>query len=289
MPSPHGEGGSPGLDGGASGHVSDMCHLHEAHVLGYAYGTQPHPAVIGNTQRPSTWDCVDVLLDVRVVDMIFQCYAWFSTELASNKHLGKHSRTYFQMDASDACAFSSPSAPSTLACPAACGLSSWHSASKLSSRSESERWTLRSLGTWPWRSWFAFWVAMVVAITAPWNYTLIRFFTGCAGGTFATNQFWCSLTFARNVVGTANAIAAGWGILGSGVTQIFMMSVLFSLTCETQACLINARSSFSEGFRSFGLFLLRLFAVEQLVENRIALTQLLLASKNARLVMFVSY
>ena len=39
------------------------------------------------------------------------------------------------------------------------------------------RWTLRSLGTWPLRSWFAFWVAMVVAIMAPWNYTLIRFFT----------------------------------------------------------------------------------------------------------------
>ncbi|CAE7481336.1 NRT2.5 [Symbiodinium sp. KB8] len=96
---------------------------------------------------------------------------------------------------------------------------------------DDEGWTFRSLGTWPWRSWFAFWVAMVVAITAPWNYTLIRFFTGCAGDTFATNQLWCSLTFARNVVGTANAdaIAASWGILGSGVTQIFMMSVLFSL------------------------------------------------------------
>ena len=29
------------LDGGASGHVSDLFHLHKAHVLGYAYGTQP--------------------------------------------------------------------------------------------------------------------------------------------------------------------------------------------------------------------------------------------------------
>ncbi len=27
----------------------------------------------------------------------------------------------------------------------------------------------------------AFWVAMAAAITAPWNYTLIRFFIGCAG------------------------------------------------------------------------------------------------------------
>ncbi|CAE7307129.1 NRT2.1, partial [Symbiodinium necroappetens] len=50
----------------------------------------------------------------------------------------------------------------------------------------------------------------------------------CAGATFVTNQFWCSLMFAPNVVGTANATAAGWGNLGGGVTQIFMMSVLFN-------------------------------------------------------------
>ena len=77
-------------------------------------------------------------------------------------------------------------------------------------------------------SFGAFWVAMAAAITAPWNYTLIRFFIGCAGATFVTNQFWCSLMFAPNVVGTANATAAGWGNLGGGVTQIFMMSVLFN-------------------------------------------------------------
>jgi len=33
--------------------------------------------------------------------------------------------------------------------------------------------------------------------------------------------------FAPNVVGTANATAAGWGNLGGGVTQIFMVVVLF--------------------------------------------------------------
>ena len=33
-------------------------------------------------------------------------------------------------------------------------------------------------------SFGAFWVAMAAAISAPWNYTLIRFFIGCAGPAF---------------------------------------------------------------------------------------------------------
>ncbi|CAK0882868.1 unnamed protein product, partial [Prorocentrum cordatum] len=55
----------------------------------------------------------------------------------------------------------------------------------------------------------------------------IRMMIGCAGATFVTNQFWCSLMFAPNVVGTANATAAGWGNLGGGVTQIFIVWCLF--------------------------------------------------------------
>merc|ERR1719343_13280 len=74
----------------------------------------------------------------------------------------------------------------------------------------------------------AFWVAIAAAISDPWNYILIRFFIGTAGATFVTNQFWCSLMFAPNVIGTANATAAGWGNLGGGVTQIFMIAVLFN-------------------------------------------------------------
>merc|ERR1719277_349473 len=74
----------------------------------------------------------------------------------------------------------------------------------------------------------AIWVFAAAGISAPWNYTLIRFFIGTAGATFVTNQFWSSLMFAPNIVGTANATAAGWGNLGGGVTQIFMVAVLFN-------------------------------------------------------------
>jgi len=74
----------------------------------------------------------------------------------------------------------------------------------------------------------AIWVFAAAGITAPWNCTMIRFFIGCAGATFVTNQFWCSLMFAPNIVGTANATAAGCGNLGGGVTQIFMLVILFN-------------------------------------------------------------
>merc|ERR1712048_1431150 len=77
-------------------------------------------------------------------------------------------------------------------------------------------------------SFGTFWVSVAAAISDPWNFILIRFFIGTAGATFVTNQFWCSLMFAPNVIGTANATAAGWGNLGGGVTQIFMVAVLFN-------------------------------------------------------------
>jgi len=73
----------------------------------------------------------------------------------------------------------------------------------------------------------AIWVAAAALINARWNYIFIRFFIGAVGATFVTNQFWCSLMFAPNIVGTANATAAGWGNLGGGVTQIFMVVILF--------------------------------------------------------------
>jgi len=76
-------------------------------------------------------------------------------------------------------------------------------------------------------SFGAIWVLAATGIQAEWSFILIRTMIGCAGASFVTNQFWCSLMFAPNVVGTANATAAGWGNLGGGVTQVFIVWCLF--------------------------------------------------------------
>lgn len=57
----------------------------------------------------------------------------------------------------------------------------------------------------------------------------LRFFIGLAGSAFVMCQAWTSQMFVKEVVGTANGIAAGWGNLGGGVTQLVMGSVLFPL------------------------------------------------------------
>lgn len=57
---------------------------------------------------------------------------------------------------------------------------------------------------------------------------LVRVFIGGIGASFVITQFHTSLMFAPNIVGTANATAAGWGNLGGGVTQQVMPLLLLS-------------------------------------------------------------
>ncbi|KAK6382867.1 uncharacterized protein PV06_03806 [Exophiala oligosperma] len=57
----------------------------------------------------------------------------------------------------------------------------------------------------------------------------LRFFIGILGGSFVPCQVWSTGFFDKNVVGTANAIAAGWGNAGGGVTYFLMPSIYDSL------------------------------------------------------------
>ena len=54
------------------------------------------------------------------------------------------------------------------------------------------------------------------------SFLIFRFLIGIIGASFVITQFHTSMMFAPNVVGTANAVAGGWGNLGGGVTNLVM-------------------------------------------------------------------
>lgn len=59
------------------------------------------------------------------------------------------------------------------------------------------------------------------------SFLTFRLAIGAIGASFVITQYHTSVMFAPNIVGTANATAAGWGNLGGGVTQI-AIPLLFS-------------------------------------------------------------
>jgi len=59
------------------------------------------------------------------------------------------------------------------------------------------------------------------------SFLMFRLAIGAIGASFVITQYHTSVMFAPNVVGSANATAAGWGNLGGGVTQM-VMPVLYS-------------------------------------------------------------
>ncbi|WP_299250288.1 NarK family nitrate/nitrite MFS transporter [uncultured Cytophaga sp.] len=59
------------------------------------------------------------------------------------------------------------------------------------------------------------------------SFLLFRLVIGVIGASFVITQFHTSAMFAPNVIGTANAVTAGWGNLGGGVTQ-FVMPIIFA-------------------------------------------------------------
>ena len=58
------------------------------------------------------------------------------------------------------------------------------------------------------------------------TFLLFRLAIGVIGASFVITQYHTSVMFAPNVIGFANATAAGWGNLGGGVTQMAMPLVL---------------------------------------------------------------
>ncbi|GMF28728.1 unnamed protein product [Phytophthora lilii] len=70
------------------------------------------------------------------------------------------------------------------------------------------------------------------------GFMCIRFFIGLVGCSFVSTAFWTSCMFSREVVGSANAIAAGWGNLGAGATYL-ITPLIFDLVTVNHAVLDN--------------------------------------------------
>lgn len=59
-----------------------------------------------------------------------------------------------------------------------------------------------------------------------------RFFVGILGGAFVPCQVWSTGFFDKNIVGTSNAIIAGFGNAGGGVTYFLMPTIYDSLVAD---------------------------------------------------------
>lgn len=61
------------------------------------------------------------------------------------------------------------------------------------------------------------------------SFLLFRGAIGIIGASFVVTQFHTSMMFAKNIKGTANAVAGGWGNLGGGVTNIVMPMIFATI------------------------------------------------------------
>ena len=71
--------------------------------------------------------------------------------------------------------------------------------------------------------------ALAGTVTTPAGLITVRFFVGILGGSFIPCQVWTTGFFDKNIVGTANSLAAGFGNAGGGVTYFVMPAVYNSL------------------------------------------------------------
>jgi len=71
--------------------------------------------------------------------------------------------------------------------------------------------------------------ALAGTVTTPQGLIAVRFFVGILGGSFIPCQVWTTGFYDKNVVGTANSLAAGLGNAGGGVTYFVMPAIFDSL------------------------------------------------------------
>jgi len=94
-------------------------------------------------------------------------------------------------------------------------------------------WVLDRLGprrTYALLLFFGAWPVMLVGLSHNYvTFLVFRLLIGAIGASFVITSYHTSIMFAPNVVGLANATAAGWGNFGGGVTQLAMPLIFSAL------------------------------------------------------------
>uniref|UniRef100_A0AAV1TEZ4 Major facilitator superfamily (MFS) profile domain-containing protein n=1 Tax=Peronospora matthiolae TaxID=2874970 RepID=A0AAV1TEZ4_9STRA len=67
-------------------------------------------------------------------------------------------------------------------------------------------------------------------VSSATSLVLVRFFIGLVGCVFVSSQYWTTITFARNVAGTANAITGGLGVSGIGFAFLVLPFIYEAIT-----------------------------------------------------------
>lgn len=75
--------------------------------------------------------------------------------------------------------------------------------------------------------------ALSGTVTTSGGLMTIRFFVGILGGSFVPCQVWSTGFFDKNIVGTANALTAGFGNSGGGITYFLMPAIFDSLIANS--------------------------------------------------------
>ncbi|KAF1319026.1 Sporangia induced major facilitator superfamily, partial [Globisporangium splendens] len=85
-------------------------------------------------------------------------------------------------------------------------------------------------------------VASAAFVTNYTSFMAVRFAIGLVGCSFVATAYWTSVMFSKQVVGSANALAAGWGNLGAGATYLITPFIFDLVT-------INGSVSDNTGWR----------------------------------------